>query len=69
MKDELLTVNQVAELFRVNRTTVYGWMNRGLLKPACRTPSGRYRFSRAALMAAREDMAGWEWKIPGQREV
>ena len=42
---DLLTTMDVARIFRVARSTVSGWADRGLL-PYTRTPSGRIRFDR-----------------------
>lgn len=42
---ELLTTNEVARIFRVARSTVVNWADKGLL-PSTRTPSGRLRFYR-----------------------
>jgi excisionase family DNA binding protein len=42
---KLLTAVEVASLFRVARSTVVSWTEKGLL-PHTRTPSGRLRFYR-----------------------
>lgn len=41
--DPLLTVNEVAARFRVNRRTITNWVRQKKL-PATRTPGGHYRF-------------------------
>lgn len=39
-----MTSKEVAEEFGVTVTTVYNWCNRGILKPAQITPTGRKIF-------------------------
>ena len=39
---ELLTVNELADYYKVERTTIYAWLKKGL--PYEVTPSGRKRF-------------------------
>lgn len=46
---ELLSSVEVARIFKVARSTVVGWAERGLL-PYTRTPSGRLRFYRSEVM-------------------
>lgn len=43
--DEVLTVAEVAEVFRINRKTVANWIYRRKL-PAFKTPGGHYRVYR-----------------------
>lgn len=43
VSDGLLTSKQVAERFKVNRTTVLRWAKAGRL-PSVRTPGGAFRF-------------------------
>ena len=43
--EELLTVREVAETFRVSRTAVSRWAEEDRL-PGFRTPGGRWRFRR-----------------------
>ena len=44
---ELMTVNQVAEFFKVSRVTVYKWLNADML-PSCRV-NGKLRFIKSDL--------------------
>jgi len=45
---QLLTTGEVAQLFRVARSTVTSWAYRGLL-PYTTTPTGQLRFYRASI--------------------
>jgi excisionase family DNA binding protein len=49
----LLNSVEVARIFRVARSTVIGWAERGLL-PYTRTPSGRLRFYHSDVMGLLE---------------
>ena len=46
-----LTTSEVAQLARVDASTVRRWVERGELKPAMQTPGGRYRFTLDAVHA------------------
>lgn len=48
--DPLLTPEEVAALFRVNKKTVSRWTATGHL-PACRTPGGRLRYRESVVSA------------------
>jgi excisionase family DNA binding protein len=48
--DELLTVQQVADLAGVSRDTVYRWIAEDRLHPAITLPSGRQRFARGDVL-------------------
>ena len=45
--DDLLTTNEVAELARVSRQTVWRWAEDGVLPAAVELPSGQRRFRRS----------------------
>jgi excisionase family DNA binding protein len=45
--DDLLTTNEVAELARVSRQTVWRWAEDGVLPTAVELPSGHRRFRRS----------------------
>ncbi len=47
-KPELLTVKQVARIFRVSKTTVYKWLRLGHL-PKITLPSGTVRIPKCAV--------------------
>ena len=46
----LMTVEEIASLFRVSRRAVYHWRDRGML-PSIRTPGRGIRFKRADVEA------------------
>ena len=46
----ILTVPEVADIFRVNRKTVFGWISKGKL-PAIRTPGHGIRIKRGHVEA------------------
>lgn len=41
----MLSVSEVAKLFRVSSTTVYSWVRKGILKVDFETPTKRRYFS------------------------
>jgi excisionase family DNA binding protein len=45
MPKQFYTVRDIAEALSVTTTTVYRWINEGLLVPSALSPSGRARFS------------------------
>lgn len=50
MEDFLYTINDVAELYRVNHNTVRYWVKKGKF-PCLVTPSAQYRFTRQQITA------------------
>ena len=46
-----ITTSEVAELARVDASTVRRWVERGTLRPSMKLPGGQYRFDRAAVDA------------------
>lgn len=46
-----ITTSEVAQLARVDTSTVRRWVERGLLKPAMKLPGGHYRFDRSVVTA------------------
>jgi excisionase family DNA binding protein len=50
-RDPLLTSEEVADIFRVERSTIVRWALRELL-PTVRTPGDHYRFRQSAVKAA-----------------
>lgn len=56
MPNNILTTQQVADLFAVHPTTVVQWANNGRL-PHFRTPGGHRRFAEADVIALRDGAA------------
>jgi len=55
----LLTVSEVAEVFRVSYRTVYFWIQNGKLK-ALRLPSGTYRIEQSEVDRIKEEARNWQ---------
>ena len=51
-----LTIKETAEMMRVSRQTIYGWINKGKLRPV-KTPGGRFRIPEDQLIIAKLEPA------------